>query len=188
MNGSVLELHQALPFGDCLVHSLNGNNSADEAALARQQIFLQLMEHQEHYQDVSGESYSEVVRQVVTQGEHVGHEFIQGWADRYGDTIVVFNEADDTTTRITPSTDDENFNPADPSGVTRYIVYNGHNHFDYLLPIEEGSTDEDGDEAEIAEEEWGEDEVESAEDCNEAICSVTLSNILPIVASKPPRG
>lgn len=27
-DGSVLELHQALPFGDCLVHSLNGNNSA----------------------------------------------------------------------------------------------------------------------------------------------------------------
>ena len=77
---------------------------------------------------------------------------------------MVFNEADDTTTRITPSTDDENFNPADPSGVTRYIVYNGHNHFDYLLPIEEGSTDEEGDEAEIAEEEWGEDEVESAKD------------------------
>ena len=164
-DGSVLELHEAPPYGDCLVHSLNGNNSSDEATFARNQIFLQFMEHSEHYQDVSGESYSEVVRQVLTQGEHVGHEFIQGWADRYGDTIVVFNEADGTTMRFTPSTDDENFTSSDPSGVTRYIVYNGHNHFDYLLPIEEeGSTEEEGDEVESAEEEDDENEVESVED------------------------
>jgi len=164
-DGSVLELHPALARGDCLVHSLNGNNNQDDAVDARHQIVHHMVANPVHYRDVLGEaSYSEVVRQVLTPGEHVGHEFIQAWADAFGDTVVIFDEAGDTTNRFSPSTDDENFTSAYPSGVTRYIVYNGHNHYDYLLPIEEGSTDEESDEAESAEEEGVESEVESVKD------------------------
>ena len=68
----------------------------------------------------------------MTMGQYIGEFEIQVYTDYSGDEVFVF--WDGQINRFAPSQD---FNSATPTGVARYLFYNGTDHFDYFLPLVE---------------------------------------------------
>ena len=65
-------------------------------------------------------------------GQYIGELEIQVYADYSGDEVFVFWNRQ--IRRFAPSPD---FDSATPTGVARYLFYNGTDHFDYFLPLVE---------------------------------------------------
>ena len=170
VDGKELFVHKANGDGDCLFHSLNRNNSSEDAKALRNHLVQQMLSNRAHYENILGSRYSDVLLQVVNTGEACGDEAIQLFVDTTGYYVLVFvaGASSEYTRVFSPSDDDPDFVSARPTGETLYLLYDNINHYDFLLPADDEEDDSDDEEGGDQKDEDDGDEESEYDGSNEA--------------------